>query len=78
MGAEGTTRADAARALGMEPSDVVILSTAYDESGPKDADFALANYTVMTSSGLTYICAFDSTSADQASPQTEPVCKQIH
>jgi hypothetical protein len=56
MGAQGSTRADAARALGMAPSDVVIVSLAYDETGPKAADFALANYTVKTKSGVTYTC----------------------
>lgn len=78
MGAQGSTRADAARALGMSPDDVVILSTAYSESGPRPSDFALANYTVKTSAGVTYVCAFASAPDIQDPTQAEPVCKKNH
>ena len=78
MGSRGSTRADAARALGMQPGDVIILSTAYSESGPRAADFTLANYTVKTRSGVTYSCDFPPPAAGQDATETVPVCKQDH
>lgn len=74
MGTPGSTRADAAKALGMAPSDVVIMSLAYDETGPKAEDFALANYTVKTRSGATYVCNMPA-SAKQDGAEPALVCK---
>jgi len=74
MGGEGNTRAATARALGLAPGDVIIISRSYAETGPAVADIALANYTIETSSGFTYVCDLQA-HGRVAAPQ-EPVCKR--
>ena len=74
MGGEGNTRAATAKALGLKPGDVIIVSRSYQETGPGVADIALANYTVETSGGLTYIC--DPHAVSKAAAPDEPVCKR--
>lgn len=59
MGNEGATRADAARALGMSPADLVIVSREYDIPASGGVEYTLANYTVHTNAGLTYTCDLD-------------------
>ena len=72
MGAEGNARAATARALGLKPGDVIIVSRSYAETGPGVADIALANYTVETSAGVTYIC--DPQAHARATAPDVPVC----
>ncbi len=72
MGGEGYTRAATARALGLAPGDVIIVSRSYNETGPDVADLALANYTVLTSDGYTYICDPHT----KAGAPDAPVCKR--
>lgn len=72
MGGEGNTRAATARALGLTPGDVIIVSRSYNETGPGVADLALANYTVLTSAGFTYVC---DPPAKAGAPDA-PVCKR--
>jgi hypothetical protein len=76
MAAEGATRADAARALGMSPRDVVIVSREYDLPASGDAEYTLANYTVETSAGLTYTCDFDPPPPAQTITPHRTVCKR--
>ena len=73
MGGEGNTRAATARALGLKPGDVIIVSRSYEETGPGVGDIALANYTVETREGATYVCDLHAGS-DAAAPD-QPVCK---
>jgi len=49
----GATRFDAARALGLPPADVIVVSRDYEMSGDT---LALSRYTVKTRSDLTYTC----------------------
>lgn len=74
MGAEGNTRAATARALGLAPGDVIIISRSYAETGPAVADIALANYTIETSAGFTYVC--DMQAHERVAAPQEPVCKR--
>ena len=74
MGSEGNTRAATAKALGLKPGDVIIVSRSYQETGPGVADIALANYTVETSGGLTYVC--DMSAGSKAAAPDAPVCKR--
>jgi len=78
MGTRGATRADAARALGMAPGDVVIVSREYTLPRSGDADYALAGYTVKTSAGITYTCDVDSPSSGQTISPYRTVCKRKH
>lgn len=74
MGAEGNTRAATARALGLAPGDVIIVSRSYAETGPATDDLALANYTIQTSAGFTYVC--DMQALGMVAAPKEPVCKR--
>jgi len=76
MGPTGATRADTAKALGLAPSDVFILSRDYEETGPGPADIALANYTIQTSAGYTYICDLESRPGARGTATQQPVCKR--
>ena len=73
MGNEGNTRMAAARALGLKPGDVIIVSRSYRETGPGVADIALANYTVETSGGVTYVC--DLYAGSKAAAPDQPTCR---
>ncbi len=73
MGSEGNTRAATAKALGLSPGDVIIVSRSYRETGPGVADIALANYTVQTSGGVTYIC--DLHAGSKALAPDQPTCR---
>lgn len=73
MGGEGNTRAATARALGLSPGDVIIVSRSYRETGPGVADIALANYTVETSGGVTYVC--DMHASSKAAAPDQPTCR---
>jgi len=53
MGPTGATRFDAARALGLSPADVIVVSQDYEMDG---SQIALSKYTVKTRSDLTYTC----------------------
>lgn len=75
MGTKGATRVDAARALGMSPGDVVVVSREYTIPASGGEDYALAGYTVMTSTGITYICDVAPPSPGQAISRHHPVCK---
>ena len=75
MGMDGATRADAARALGLSPADLVIVSREYDIPASGGVEYTLANYTVHTDSGLTYTCDLDTSSAPTISPH-RTVCKR--
>lgn len=75
MGTKGATRADAARALGMSPGDVVVVSREYTIPASGGEDYALAGYTVMTNTGLTYVCDVAAPPPGQAVSRRRPVCK---
>lgn len=72
MGGDGNTRAATARALGLKTDEVIIVSRSYRETGPGVADMALADYTVETSAGLTYVC--DPRGHAKAGAPDAPVC----
>jgi len=76
MGPAGATRADTAKALGLPPGDVFILSRAYEETGPGPADIALANYTIETRAGYTYICDLEPRAGARGTAPQQPVCKR--
>ncbi|HEV2333440.1 MAG TPA: hypothetical protein VGV16_09785 [Gammaproteobacteria bacterium] len=71
MGPEGATRFDAARALGLPPADVIIVSRDYEMSGDT---FALSRYTVKTRSDRTYTCTPVAQPLSPAAPAQQQVC----
>ncbi|HEU5399034.1 MAG TPA: hypothetical protein VFV77_07115 [Gammaproteobacteria bacterium] len=71
MGPAGATRSDAARALGLPPADVIVLSRDYEMSG---SQLALSKYTVKTRSDLTYTCIPVSQPSAQRDPAKQQVC----
>ena len=75
MGPPGATRYDAAKALGIAPSDVIILSRDYAMSGSGDGDLYLSQYTIKTSSDLTYTCTITNPTALPADGAKRQVCK---
>ncbi|HEV2213600.1 MAG TPA: hypothetical protein VGS99_09650 [Gammaproteobacteria bacterium] len=75
MGPTGATRFDAARALGLPPADVIIVSRDYEMSGDT---LALSRYTVRTRSDLTYTCIPVAQPLSQADPAQQQVCVPKH
>lgn len=72
MGPAGATRFDAARALGLPPADVIVLSRDYEMSGDT---LALSRYTVKTRSDLTYTCIpVVQPASQQGYPSKQQVC----
>lgn len=76
MGPAGATRFDAARALGLSPSDVIVLSRDYELTGSGADQLALSNYTIKTRSDQTYTCTLvpASPSASLTDPGARSVC----
>ena len=71
MGPLGATRFDAARALGLPPADVIVVSRDYEMNG---SQIALSTYTVKTRSDLTYTCTPVAQPSIQANPSKRQVC----
>lgn len=74
MGPKGATRLDAAKALGLPASDVILLSRDYEIKGSGDNTLALDNYTVKTRSNRTYTCTLVSSRMAGHLPVMQPVC----
>lgn len=71
MGPPGATRFDAAKALGLPPADVIVLSRDYEMTG---SQLALSAYTVKTRSDLTYTCRPVAQFLGKSDPAKQQVC----
>lgn len=75
MGSDSAMRADTASVLGVEPTDLAILSKKY-EATSGGAGYALTTYTVALKSGSTYACTLDDAQQTVASDHYSPVCRK--